>query len=297
MKMQNSKGIIYAFGASLALAASFIFSKSVLNNVSLVQFGFVWFSLGVIWNSIWFFLVKDYRNLKHNLNKKVLVASVIAILEGIATGLFYIAIKKMENPAIVSFIGNIGPVFVTILGITVLRERFRSLQVAGIIITLAGVFLINYRIGGFAGFMVEGSFFIVLASFFFALATIIGRGFKKFLIPGFMSLVRSILLSFSFLLLLIISDQRIPAEFPVWRDMMLGSLLETLITIVLAYQALKLISATQTSLIISSRSVWTLFLAWIFLDVFPAYFQLAGGILTLIGVWFITWNPAAGRRE
>lgn len=39
----------------------------------------------------------------------------------------------------------------------------------------------------------------------------------------------------------------IPAA--IWRDLSLGSLLETLIVIVFAYQALKMIEATRTSLI------------------------------------------------
>jgi drug/metabolite transporter (DMT)-like permease len=41
-----------------------------------------------------------------------------------ATGLFYFAILKMENPGVVSFIGNIGPIFVTVLGLIFLKESF-----------------------------------------------------------------------------------------------------------------------------------------------------------------------------
>ena len=72
----------------------------------------------------------------------------------------------------------------------------------------------------------------------------------------------------------------------------MGSFLETMIVIIFAYQALKLIEATRTSLIISSKGVWTLILAWIFLGVFPTALQLTGGILTLLGVWFITRAPS-----
>jgi drug/metabolite transporter (DMT)-like permease len=83
----------------------------------------------------------------------------------------------------------------------------------------------------------------------------------------------------------------------IWRDLSIGSLLETLIVIVFAYQALKLIEATKTSLIISSKGVWTLVLAWIFLGVFPTFLQLSGGILTLVGVWLITWDRTSIRPE
>ena len=81
-----------------------------------------------------------------------------------------------------------------------------------------------------------------------------------------------------------------------WRDLAIGSFLETLIVIVFAYQALKLIEATRTSLIISTKGVWTLVLAWVFLGVFPSALEIVGGFFTLLGVWLITWDHSALGR-
>lgn len=296
MNQHKSTGYLYAFGASLALAASFVFSKSALNHLNIVQFGLIWFSLGVVWNGAWFLAKREARNLKDSAGTKTLVAIVIAILEGVATGLFYLAIKEMENPAVVSFIGNIGPVFVTIMGITLLRERFRKSQIAGILVTLSGVFIINYREGGFAGFFDPGSIYVISASLLFSVATIVGRRYHRMLLPGYMSLIRSLLLAVV-MVILFLNGSLWPELTPaIWRDLSIGSLLETLIVIVFAYQALKLIEATKTSLIISSKGVWTLVLAWIFLGVFPTLLQLTGGILTLVGVWLITWDRTSIRR-
>ncbi len=93
MNQHQSTGYLYAFGASLALAASFVFSKSALNHLTMVQFGLIWFSMGVIWNSIWFLARRDFRHIKDSFGTKTTVALVIALLEGAATGLFYMAIK------------------------------------------------------------------------------------------------------------------------------------------------------------------------------------------------------------
>ena len=296
MNQQQSTGYLYAFGASLALAASFVFSKSALNHLTMVQFGLIWFSLGVVWNGIWFLARRDYQHVKDSFGTKTIVALVIAVLEGAATGLFYLAIKEMENPAVVSFIGNIGPVFVTIMGVSLLKERFRNLQLIGILITILGIFIINFREGGFAGFLDPGSIYVIGASLLFSVATIIGRRHHKMLIPGYMSLFRTFLLAVAMLILFLNGDQMPELAPELWRDLSIGSLLETLIVIVFAYQALKLIEATKTSLIISSKGVWTLVLAWIFLGVFPTMIQLAGGILTLVGVWLITWDRTSSRR-
>jgi drug/metabolite transporter (DMT)-like permease len=296
MKSNQSTGTLFAFGASLALAASFVFSKSVLNQLSMVQFGLIWFSLGVVWNGAWFVTRQEYRKLRESLGKKSAVALVIALLEGGATGLFYLAIKAMENPAVVSFIGNIGPVFVTLMGIVLLKERFRKRQLAGILITITGLFVINYRQGGFAGFLDPGAIYVITASFLFALATIFGRHYHRYLVPGYMSLIRSFLLAVVMAILFLRAGGMPEITVPLWRDLAIGSLLETLIVIVFAYQALKLIEATKTSLIISTKGVWTLVLAWIFLGVFPSAMQLVGGLLTLLGVWLITWERLPARR-
>lgn len=290
---KQSKGMLFALGASVALAASFVFSKSALNKLSMVHFGLIWFSLGVLWNMAWFLLQKEYRKLGDALVAKSLVALVVAFLEGAATGLFYLAIQAMENPAVVSFIGNIGPVFVTIMGLTLLKEKFRGTQIAGILITLLGVFVINYRQGGFAGFFDPGAVYVISASFLFSLATIVARKYRQWLVPGYMSLIRSLMLALTMALLFEGSLRDILVlDGSLWRDLLLGSFLETMIVIIFAYQALKLIEATRTSLIISSKGVWTLVLAWIFLGVFPSAIQLTGGILTLVGVWFITRAPS-----
>lgn len=297
MNRQQTNGYLFAFGASLALAASFVFSKSALNQLSMLHFGLLWFSLGVLWNAIWFLARRDYRDIKGNSWRKTGVAILIAILEGAATGLFYLAIQAMENPAVVSFIGNIGPVFVTLMGILLLKERFRTIQFIGIVTTIVGVFVINFREGGFAGFADPGSVYVISAAFLFSLATIFGRSMNRLLVPSYMSLIRSFLLAAVMAILFFRSGQLTPLGLNIWKDLALGSFLETLIVIVFAYQALKLIEATKTSLIISTKGVWTLVLAWIFLGVFPTAVQLIGGLLTLLGVWLITWKGQAGSQE
>ena len=288
----RATGFIYALGASLALASSLVISKSVFESLgpgSILHFGFLWFSLGVIWNGSWFLFRKEYKNLGNGFGRITGVALLIAILEGAATGLFYLAIEAMENPAVVSFLGNAGPVFVTLMGLLFLRERFRPLQMAGIAITLVGLFIMNYREGSFSGFTETGSIYVLSAAFLFSLATIFGRKFHRQLNPAYMSLIRSVLLALvmSVLFFSLKGGNPFSLKAGLWGRIGLGSFLETLVVIVFTYMALKLIEATRTSLIISTKGVWALVLAWIFLGIFPTGFELTGGLLTLAGVWLI----------
>jgi len=287
------KGYLFAFAASLALANSFVFSKAALQVIDIVEFGFLWFAMGTLWNAIWLFFKSGTRLFQRRKTGVLAVALLIAVIEGAATGLFYIAIREMENPAVVSFIGNIGPVFVTIMGITLLSEKYNRMQFIGIFLTLAGVFIISYRRGSdLSAVFQPGSQYVVFASLLFAIATIVARKQRERLDPELMSTIRSLIMFLFFTGLFLFGERSFEANSTTWMDLILGSLLETLLTIVFAYQALRYIEATKTSLIISTKGIWILIPAYLMLNTFPAWYELMGGILTVFGVVLIT----LGRR-
>ncbi|MCK4920325.1 MAG: DMT family transporter [Bacteroidales bacterium] len=289
MKTQPGKGYFFAFAASLALASSFIFSKSALSLVDLILFGFAWFGIGAILNTIWLVL-KFKKNLLTSFKGKILLnAIVIAVLEGLATVSFYLAIQKMENPAVVSFIGNLGPVLVTIMGITLLAEKYNRIQLLGIVLALGGVFAITFRPGSeLQNFFQPGSQYVVFASVLFSVATIVARKNKERLNPELMSTIRSFLLFFVFALIVLVSHRELNYNREVWQIIIIGSFLETLLTIVFAYQALRYIEAAKTSLIISTKAVWVLIMAYFFLNTFPGTLELVGGSFSIIGIILIS---------
>jgi drug/metabolite transporter (DMT)-like permease len=255
ISMKNSfKGYLFAFAASLALANSFVFSKSALQVINIIEFGFLWFGLGTILNFGWLFFKSRSQLFKPKARGVIGLALLIAVIEGAATGLFYIAIREMENPAIVSFIGNIGPVFVTIMGITLLKEKFNAYQLSGIILTLIGVFVISYRRGSdLAHLFQPGSQYVILAALLFAIATVTARKQREKLDPELMSTIRSAIMFLFFAIIFVSRNQSLSLTTSTWIDILIGSFLETLLTIVFAYQALKYIEATKTSLIISTK--------------------------------------------
>ena len=286
---KSTKGIIYALIASIALANSFIFSKSALNEINFVQFGFFWFLFGTIWNLIYLFSSRKTKDV-FKINIEVLkLVGFIAILEALASGLFYIAIQKADNPAIVSFIGSIGPVFVTVMGITILKEKFSISEIAGILLTIAGVFIISYNKSSLSeGILVKGSGYVILASLIFAIATITARKFRENLDPLILALLRASLLFIAFTVLIIISNELPTISKSSLINISIGSMLEGLITMVFAYKALQYIEAAKTSLLISSKSIFVLISAWLFLNVFPENYQLVGGLFTIVGIILLT---------
>lgn len=292
----RNKGYFFALGASFALANSFVFSKAALLEVDIIKFGIFWFGMGLIWNSI--FLIYRKRKLSTIKGKGLWVNIVIAILEATATGLFYIAIDKMENPAIVTFIGNIGPIFVTIFGITLLKERFNLIEIAGIIITICGIFLINYNPSfTWRGLFIEGSAYVILASFFFSIAAIFARKYNKFIEGSELSFVRVLLLFVIFVILFSFSSSDLAISSRALLNISIGSILETLITIVLTYEAFKYIEAVRNSLVLSTRSLFVLLSTYVYFHIFPEAFQVIGGLLTVIGVIAITTGKILLKKK
>jgi len=291
MTKREIKGYVYAGIASVALANSFIFSKLAFSEVDFYQFGFFWFLTGTIWNFLYVLTMRynkkfSFRASVKKINKELLTVS---FLEAVATGLFYYSILVMENPGVVSFIGNVGPVFVVVFGVLFLKESFNKVQLFGIILAIGGVFTISLK--GFNSFnelLIPGSEYVILAAFLFSIATIIARKKRKTIDPAVLSSVRALILFLSFLILILIMDTSLNISGKSWILLSAGSFLEVFITIVFAYKSLQYIKAFKTSIIISTKGIFALLSAWLFLSLTPLYIEIIGGIVSIIGVVFVS---------
>ena len=112
---KNIKGYFFVLIATLAMSNVYIFSKAALKEVDISKFGFYWFGFALLWNII--FLIYSKKGLNFNLKENFRILILLGFLEIISTSFFFLAINFFVNPALVSFLTNIGPVFVTILSI------------------------------------------------------------------------------------------------------------------------------------------------------------------------------------
>ncbi|MBT3242342.1 MAG: DMT family transporter [Bacteroidetes bacterium] len=298
MKSNTLKGYLLALIGALALALSFIFSKSALNTVHFVQFGLVWFAMGFIWLCGYIWISGDYRKILKLGTSGHIYTFLVGLFEALGTVFFYLALNKVDNPAIVSFLGNAGPVFVTIFGILLLKEKYSGLELFGVLLAIMGIFTISFRGGNLIKeLFIDGTEWIILASLMFATGTLIGRKKIEKVSPSMLSMIRVLLLLIVFIILLfsLNLDLEIPGR--AYVNMAIGSLLEALITMVAAYSALKYIQAVEMSILISTKSIWVLISALIFFGLFPEIHQVIGGILSLIGVFLLTSGKRIKRKR
>ncbi len=286
-----AKGIILAVSAAFAVSNVYIFSKAALNEIHIAQFGFYWFGLGIFWNLIYIFAFKKYR-LIGNIKRKTWGALIlIATLEMFGTLFFFLAMKQVENPTVVSFLANINPLLVTTLGVLILSERFNRYEFTGMTITLFGAFMISFNNNStLHNLFIPGTEYVWLSGIIYAFSNVVAKKNIHKLDASFMALSRILLLfSLSLTAMLFL---KLPFSIPktALRNVAIGSVLGPFLTAVLGYLSLKYIEVSKASIVRTIRSLFVLAGAYLYFGTLPTRIQIIGGFLTMAGVILISFG-------
>jgi drug/metabolite transporter (DMT)-like permease len=207
------------------------------------------------------------------------------VLELGAATMLFLAIQLAENPTTISFLSNLTPIFVTLLGIRFLGERFNLVEAIGIILTIGGVVMITYtRNTTLEEFFGKGSGWILVSSVFSSISIVTAKSRIRDLHPGILTLNRVIfLLAFAVAAMMVRGESfHIPGKAAF--NMAVGSLLGPFLTGFAQYSALRFIEASRTMIIQATRSLFVLVGSMIYLSILPEMLQLTGGLVTIIGV-------------
>jgi len=287
----NTKGYLWTFVSILAVSNVYIFSKAALNIVNIMQFGFYWFGFGLLWNILLSNKRIGFSKLREIPRKSVKYYIFIGLWEIIATTAFFYAIMTIENPSVTSFLGNLSPIFVTILGVLVLKERFNYIEIIGVFLTLMGAFVISYKGNtSLDQLFIDGSQYVLISTSFFAINTIfVKKNMKKFT-PALLSLNRGVFIFLFAFIIMILTKQSFYIPQNAVVSLLIGSLLGPFLTVIAGYNALKYIEASKRSILSSSKSLFVLLGAYLYFGKFPMEYQIIGGIFTVFGVILISFG-------
>ncbi|MCD6597134.1 MAG: DMT family transporter [Bacteroidales bacterium] len=299
MTLSNQqKGYILSFIAVLAMSNVFIFSKAALNEINLFQFGVYWFGFAILWNLLYSIPGKKYRNIMKLKRKAYRALVIIGLLELIGTAFFFMAIKKVENPAIVSFLTNLTPVFVATFGILFLKERFNLLEALGFALAISGALIISYSKGkGIAEVFMDGTGYIIISCLAVSVAFIISKKFIKDIDPGVLAMNRVLFLFIFSIVLLIANDVSIAISWKAIYNLLLGSLLGPFLSAITNYSSLKYLEVSRVTIIASTKSLFVLVGAFMYFGVFPHPLQVTGGIITILGVILVITGKRILRKN
>lgn len=283
------KGYLFAFITTITLSNVYIFSKAALNEVNLYQFGFYWFGFAIIWNIIYSLSIGHFKTVKKPNKFQMWNFLGIGIVEVIATTAIFIAIAIIPNPTIPAFVRNIEPVLIVFLAMFFLKEKYNTLEILGVILTIIGTFIISYNTEtNIKSLFIPGVEFIILSSIFYAIRTI----WSKKVIQNFtalsLNLNKIVFLFIVAIVFMIFTKSPLYISKVAFWNIFIGSLIGPFLTSFLQFLSLKYIDASRATLVQSTTGFITLLLAWFYFNTLPMPYQIIGGFITIVGLALVT---------
>ncbi len=294
MKKETLKGYGLTLLSTIAFSNVYVFSKAALNEVSLPLFLFYLFLIGFGVNLAVFLYNVRFRIIVPEMKRMWWVFPTLGLIEIFTVTTFYAAVNAIKEPAVTGFLGNLFPLFTTILGIVFLKERFSLIESLGIVLVFAGAMLTGYS-GNFSwnDFFIPGISLVVLNCLGAAVATVIVRAKVSNLPPESLSLNRTFwLLLFS--ALWVLTDG---ASFEIssrgLTNTAIAALLEPVLAILLVYKAYQYIEASRGTIIQSLKGLIIIPVAYLYFGTLPFDYQIAGGVIATIGVVILALGQQA----
>lgn len=296
------RGYLFALLATLAGSTVYIFSKAALNEVTLPQFGVYWFSMAIAWNALFTLRSEEHRHFHPISRQAFRILALLGLIEIVATGTFYAAISVSDNPAIPSFLRNMEYIFVAVMGVMLLRERFTLLEIAGTVLTLSGVMALSYRKDmTLAGFFTGTSGLMLVSTVFYGARTILAKRHISLVTPTQLAINRAIFLFIFSLVMLGVLSQGLRIPRTALMNIAVGSFLGPFLTSYGQYSALRYIEASRSAIIQSTTALFVLFGAYLYFGQLPLVYQLMGGVVTICGAILLIlgkrWHVALFNRR
>ena len=290
IKSEEWKGYAFAITGTIAFSSLYVFSKAGLNQVELAQFGLYYFGMGFLLNLIFILASGKLNQLKHlsrNLLGLLVLLGTIDIISNIT---FFLAIQTIPDPSVTSFLGNLFPVFLSILGITFLKERFTLIEGIGAMIALVGAFIISYSGDlDWHKFFIPGTGFVVINTLFAATVSVIVKKNVTKTSPEVFNLNSNGWIFLFFLFYFLQSGQPLQIPNIAFRNIALAAFFGSFIGLLSFFYSYRYISASRSSIIQSSKGIFVLIIAYYFFGNFPLQIQLLGGAITIVGVLVMTF--------
>lgn len=291
MQKDTLKGYFYTILATLAFSNVYVFSKAALNEISLPLFLFLICSFGFVINLAILIVKRGFVTLSAVPRKMWWIFPTLGAIEIFTVSTFYASVNAISEPAVTGFLGNLFPLFTTILGIAFLKERFSPLETAGIFVVFAGALLTSYSGNlSWKDFFIPGVGLVVVNCMGAATATVIVRAKVNNLTPEILSFNRIFWLLIFFSCWVTIAETPFIFSQKALTNTIFAAILDPVLAILLVYKAYQYIEASRGTIIQSTKGLLIIPVAYFYFGTLPAPHQIAGGVIAMVGVGIIGWG-------
>lgn len=300
MKISQSeqwKGYSWALIGTISFSSLYVFSKAGLNQVDLAQFGLYYFGMGFLLNLFLVVFSGKMSEIRQLSRKMVLMLTAFAFIDLLSNITFFLAIRAIADPSVTSFLGNLFPVFLTLMGVFFLKERFSFIEALGGMLAITGAFVISYS-GEleWSKFFIPGTGWVVINTLLAATFSALVKKNVKKASPEIFNLNSNAWIFLCFLGYFIWSGQSLEIPVKAFQNIALGAFFGSFLGLLSFYYSYKFIPASRSSIVQSLKGIFVLIIAYFFFGSFPLAIQLWGGGITLAGVLVMTFAQAGLLR-
>ncbi len=280
---ENSKwtGYPFAFLSALSVSLVYIASKIIQKTMPIQIFLFWWFGLASVWAIIVLVIKrKDIICYIGKLKQFKCFFVYFVISEATAAFMFFYVIGQI-NPAVVSFVGSITPLFVAVIAYFYIDEKLTPREMFGGFISVLGVVLITYVSPDIG---IKYTLIIVAIVLVYSFNNVLIKKKTEDVPPILITLVRIFFLFITYFTYnLMAGGLRLPDQNE-FIYLIAGSLLGPILGMFFLFTALKHVKSTQVSLIKNSQPFLVVIFSYIFLGTGITLSQLGAGSLIIIGI-------------
>jgi drug/metabolite transporter (DMT)-like permease len=278
----KKKGILFTLLAAVCIASTNVLGKLVLKSVNVETMYTVWFVFSALIFLIFSIFTRDLQ-FKRIVRKEFIIIGLLNTAQGFlwGYGLLY------GGPNNVSFLGELSIVITVLLGIFFLKERIRGWEAFGILIALAGAFVIGYHNVTIA----EPGLVIILGfAFVGAIQNVYSKTCMKNVSATSLARGRAFftLLFFGGIALSTGRIQFGSISPQVMLYALLGAFFGAFLGWIAFFKALAYIEVSKSTSIRSIEPFFTAVFALLLLGLVPTVHQLFGGALIVIGIIVIS---------
>lgn len=287
------KGYLWALVGTIAFSSLYVFSKAGLNLVSLPQFGLYYFGMGFLINLVFILVSGKLPQLK-GLSKPVIRLLVILGCIDLASNVtFFMAIRAIPDPSVTSFLGNLFPVFLSLLGVFFLKERFTLTEAAGACLAITGAFVISYTGElDWQKIFIPGTGLVVVNTLIAATVSVIIKRNVQKTSPEVFNLNSNGWIFLFFLGYFLWSGEPLVIPADAFQNIALGAFFGSFVGLLSFYYSYRFIAASRSSIIQSLKGIFVLLISFFWFEKFPLPIQLWGGAITISGVLVMTMAQA-----
>ena len=283
----QGKGYTFTFISAICSASVYGVGKWVMVGVSPVVNIALTFAIATVVMGVMMIANGEWRDFQRCTAKGWFTASLFTIFTIAALYAMWTGIKHLD-PTVASFIGRLQTVVAVFLGVLLLKERLRIIEIFGGLMVIAGVVVIRLTFD----MTLDRWFWVMVTSgLLWGVTETVASLALRHLAPVPLNFVRNLTVAIVYLIWASFQEAPLFNIGKYWWGVVCVAFGGPILARIFYLHALKRIGVSKTALINQSQPIYVSVIALVFLGLIPTVREWIGGLLILSGCILMILGP------